>query len=323
MTRDTWLSERRSGLGSSDVPVILGLSPLTWGGPHRVWLAKHDALPPESPEPHLVYGQHADGAILDYVAEAHGLTLLRQRNVAHRHETERWALASPDSLLVRDGVPVGVVEAKNYGSGDGWGRDGDDADDETVPAHVLAQTMHQMWVTGLRGESYIAASLWGRAPRLYPVRWDPSYETHVVPVLRAWWRRHIVEGEPPPVDASDACARTLSLVYPGDPTRERVQRDDLAELAERVLAAKDEARRADEAARLAENMLRAALADDDRALAGAVSVTRVRQPGRARLDGERLREWLGGRWADAEQAATVIGAPYEYLMLRRRKAREG
>lgn len=316
--RDAWLEERRSGIGSSEVAIILGLAPPSWGGPHKVWLDKRGALAPSEPAACMRYGLHAEGAILSYVAETHGLDLMRQGHVVHRHPGEPWALASPDALLMRDGYAVGVCEAKNYGNGDGWGRDGEDADDETVPAHVLAQVMHQMWVTDLREESYVAASLFGRAPRLYPVRWDPRYETHVVPTLKAWWQRHIVGGEPPPIDGTDACAEVLRQAFPGSPGSERVERPDLEDLAARVAQAKADAKAAEVAAKLAENELRAAMGNDDRIRAGAVTATRVRNAGRGRVDMDLLKAAAGERWDEMERAAWVAGSPFEYILVKAR-----
>lgn len=309
---DEWLAERATGIGSSDVPAIFGLSPFC--GPHGVWLSKMGRRD-ERDDAWLRYGHHAERAILGYVAEVRGLELEPMGQVVFRHPRAAWAVASPDAAVLRDGKRVGVVEGKNYStSAEDWGADGDFAGDDTVPIHVRLQTMHQMWVTGWREESYIAASLFGRAPRIYPIAWDDYYERAVVPRLRSWWHTYVVGRTPPPIDATEECGESLKLAFPGG-QRERVERPDLAELAERVAHAKEMAEAYRKEAAAAENELRASLRNDERAIAGGVKITRVRSKGRPSFDARALEQ------ADPETFKRYVrqGAPFEYLKISRPK----
>lgn len=303
--RAQWLEDRRTGIGSSDVAAILGVCPPSWGASaHSVWLDKMGWAEPRDGA-HLAWGHDMEPAILAYVAREHGLDLRPNKDL-YRHPVEPWAVATPDALVYRDGRPVGICEVKNYGQSDGWGRDGDEAGDGTVPDHVRLQVWHQQMATGLLGESYVAASLWGRPPRLYPIAWEPAYETAVVPQLRAFWA--LVEARTPPaVDASDACREVLQRVHPlGDDV---VERPDLEEQAARVVALQRVLTDADAALRLAKNELLAAVGSARKALAGAVTVTRVAVAGRQTLDTAALRAEMPEAW---ERYARV-GAPSEYI----------
>lgn len=313
--RAQWLEERRRGIGSSDVAAILGVAPASWGAsPHSVWLDKLGWAAEREAAPEMAWGSDVEPAILRYVARAHELDI-RPNAELHRHPTEPWAVATPDALLWR-GEPTGVVEVKNYGVSEGWGRDGDEAGDESVPAHVRLQAWHQQWVTGLRGESYIAASLWGRPPRLYPLRWEPRYEDVAVPQLRAFWA--LVEARTPPaVDASDACRDALQRLCPV--RDEAVERPDLEEMAARVVSLKRAAADAEVAAKLAANQLLQAVGPARRTVAGPCLVTRVVNGGRVSLDAKALEAAMPEVW----QQFARQSPGYEYLKVTLRKGGNG
>ena len=44
LSRDEWLAIRRTGIGSSDIAGVLGLSP--WASPYTVWADKRGRVPP-------------------------------------------------------------------------------------------------------------------------------------------------------------------------------------------------------------------------------------------------------------------------------------
>ena len=310
--RAEWLDQRRSGIGSSDVAAILGMAPPSWGAsPHSVWLDKLGLATERETVPAMTWGSDVEPAILRYVAREHSLDI-RPNAGLWQHPTEPWAVATPDAIHWRD-APTGIVEVKNYGVSDGWGQDGDEAGDETVPAHVRLQAWHQMWVTGLRGQSYIAASLWGRPPRLYPLAWEPAYERVIVPQLRAFWRL-VEDRTPPAVDASRACAEALRMLHP---LRDEVaERPDLEALAVRLVEAKRAAKAAEEAAALAANELLAAVGSTRRTVAGPCLVTRVAVKGRVTLDAAAA---LQADMPDLWERYARVGRASEYLKVTLKK----
>lgn len=246
--RPAWLRERAGSdgtdVGSSELAVLLGLSP------HRslwsLWTARQagqappddeaedcvgpedgldgDAdLPPEDPR---ARGQRWECRVgEEYVAytgrpatpagEAFGSPGCIVRV---RHPVLPWAWASPDFLTVDPDLGVGVVETKtDAGRGWKWGRSGttlDALDEDAMPPHYHLQAMHL--IACLDVAFCDVAVLLGS----YRFRWlrvmRNDKEIRQIHRLAAEAReRHLVRGEEPDLDDSDACAAHYRARYAG------------------------------------------------------------------------------------------------------------
>lgn len=133
---------RRRYLGSSDAAAIVGMDP--WRTPFDVWARLTGRLP-DDPDagPAAELGTYLEAGLLDYAEAKLGVALHRHVQLIH---PDGHAACNLDALAPR---PVGrIVEAKVSGLlgrpefADEWGEPGTDE----VPAHVLLQVHHQLYV---------------------------------------------------------------------------------------------------------------------------------------------------------------------------------
>lgn len=208
-SREAWLAARRTGLGGSDVPAVLGLSRYRSRTPLAVWADKLGLGDDSADSYWLRRGSHMESFIAAELArEVAEIELERlfgaTEYVIARHPENPLLAYSPDAI-VRDDSGLALGEWKSQLRG------GSDWNDE-VPGDVRTQVQHGMHVMDLP-RAYVAVDL-GHEMRWARVERDPGYERDVVPALLAWWERHVATGTAPEPGADDAA--TLAAIYPED-----------------------------------------------------------------------------------------------------------
>lgn len=138
--RAAWLAARRTGIGASEIAMVLGES--RWGDAGTVYARKIAPPVDDASSEWMEWGLRLEAVIAEAYAspryagrpvERHG-RLLRSR--AHP-----WALATLDAWTEIDGE-LAPLELKT----DRWGRSWDDG----PPVEYVLQLQHQMLVTGAR-----------------------------------------------------------------------------------------------------------------------------------------------------------------------------
>lgn len=178
---------RKTGLGGSDMPIVLGLSPFT--SPFELWLEKRGLKEPFAGNAATKWGKKLEALVADEFAEVHGCKL-RSKNQTARREDHPWAMAHIDRKVVGERA---CWEGKTTISEEGWGKEFTDE----VPRHILPQAHHQLWVEDL-DLCYVSVFLLHRREVKHYVversqRWDD---------LLAWrgaefWEFVQTETEPP------------------------------------------------------------------------------------------------------------------------------
>lgn len=198
--RPEWLELRRTGLGGSDAPSILGLT--NWASPASVQADKWGLLDEQKDAEHLKWGRRLEAAILAGLAEELGVGILSDGRLLRSRE-HPFMLCTPDG---RCSGGTGV-QAKNSMLAAEWA--------DEVPKRVWVQCQHEMAVEG--EEQRIAAALllgnrmvWQRIAR------DESFIQDVlIPAEAHLWK--LVEAhEPAPPDGSEHTKRALLALYPED-----------------------------------------------------------------------------------------------------------
>lgn len=190
--RETWLAERKTGLGGSDAAAVCGQS--EWRTPLAVYLSKTGEEPDSDQTPDQYRGTLLEPAVRQMYADATGLIVETPRGII-RHPKLAFILGS------LDGIASGrrVVDFKTARSRRGWGEPGTDE----VPTDYLYQTQHYMAVTGLPVAD--VAVLFGSFDfEIYTVEADAEFQEMMLAAELEFWRR-VQEREPPePSDARDA-----------------------------------------------------------------------------------------------------------------------
>lgn len=223
--RAAWLEARRSGLGGSDVPVILGYG--RYGKtPLSVWTSK--VLPPEeeSESYTLKRGTFMEGFISARLVEEAALPSIQRFEMPTivRSKEDPSLLYSPDGFVVDDrGYVLALCEFKSrIRDAREW--------EEGVPPDVVAQAQHGMDVCDL-SSCYVACDT-GSELRWTRLERDPKWATDVRPRLIAWWNEYVVPQVPPPPESGDA--GVLGRLYP------RESKGATITLPGEFLAARDE-----------------------------------------------------------------------------------
>lgn len=143
-----WLSERKTGLGGSDSPVVLGLSP--WKSRYELWAEKSGSVPDEdkADSPHLDLGNNLEAVVLRLLALRTGRVVeAAEPFKLVRHPEHEWLFCTPDGWAwdaERQGGPAerGIVQAKTAFAPNkhDW--------DQEPPDYYRVQLQHEILASG-------------------------------------------------------------------------------------------------------------------------------------------------------------------------------
>lgn len=247
-------------IGSSDVAAILGLS--AWSSPMQVWarltglVERYDKTGSAATR----RGVRMEAALRNWRAEDIGKTIhpgpvFGVDPVWQAQAPYEWAHARPDGWY--DSTLVECKTVRRFDDAE-WGVDGS-AD---IPAYYLAQIIWQMGVARLSGRDVTGCDLVAFSPmseetRTFYVAYDDARFRALLAKIEAWRTRHVLGGEPPPVDGHEATTDILTRIYPGGIERKEIEPTD-ADLvdARRLRAVKAQIANLDAEATLLGNRLR-------------------------------------------------------------------
>lgn len=194
-TRETWLAERRTGIGGSDAAAACGLS--KWKTRYRLWLEKLGRT--ETPETERMrWGTKLEPIVRQEYSNRTGRTLVTP-NAILRHPKHHFALANVDGIV--EGELRGY-EGKTARTAEGWGEPGSD----DIPIEYGAQVQHYMAVTGLAVFD-VAVLIGGSDFRIYEVPADYQVQEIILDQEREFWRLVETETEPEVESPEDTRAR--------------------------------------------------------------------------------------------------------------------
>jgi len=198
-----WLEQRRGYITGTDLAAIMGLSP--FAGPMSVWLDKKGLSEPVKETPAMRMGLRMESAILGIYSEETGEALDRADPYELAVSKDGLIAASLDAR--HRGNDRRPVDAKNIRVFDPkkWG----DPGTSDIPKHYHLQLAAQMMATETRLAS-LAVLFSGQEFRAYTIERDKELDEAVTEFARGWWQKHIINGDPPDADGSDATSRYIS-----------------------------------------------------------------------------------------------------------------
>lgn len=175
--------------GSSDVPILLGLSP--WKSQYDLWLRKMNMLErePASSSPAIELGVMLEPFLLDWAEKQLG-PISRGCEATCRDYRLR---VHPDGLT-QDGEPVeaktsGIVSRGRHFD---WGEEGSGE----IPEVYRAQCAAHCLATG-RDTCHVPALIAGIGLRMYRVVFARDVLQRLGDYILEWHEKHIVRGNPP------------------------------------------------------------------------------------------------------------------------------
>jgi len=273
--RDAWLAARRSHIGGSDLPAILGLSP--FATPAEVAALKLGLVDNTTDTPAMRRGRALEDAVARMWAEESGRRIRRVRATMQAAD-HPLMVATVDRLALG---PVEVLEVKTAGARAAAYWEGDEP-----PAHAALQVQHYLRVLDL-SVGHIAALVAGDL-RTWTLHRDDAVIDQAWAYASEWWDRYVRRGILPAPQAADTdlLRRLYAASQPGmtvDLPDEAA--DVLAEYARAAAAEREAAERKAQA----ENRLKAWLGRAEVGLLSGAAVVTWRSYERQDVDTKRLR----------------------------------
>lgn len=275
-TTTDWLAARRSmGIGSSDAPAILGLTP--WRSPLAVFHEKRGTLGREI-EPKYAEMAGWGLALEDVIAKRYALKTGRiiikpPKLTIAQHPTVAYMVASVDRYADVPLVDLGeapkhgreyeteriVVELKNahWFSKEKW----EDVDEGIAepPLEYVVQLQHQLAVTD-RPWGSLAVLIGGVEFRYADIKRHDGFIAQLMDLEAEFWGK-VQRGEEPEADGSDATTSLLRELYPKDTGATIELPPEALDWAAELGTTKAEIKRLEEVKILNENRLKQALGD--------------------------------------------------------------
>lgn len=206
---EDWLATRKSMIGASESPSILGEG-YADEGPYTIW-AKKTGLMPDKPDNELLwYGRKMQPITLERFTIETGLPVrdLGEFTI-QRHPTISWLGATLDGVTEeRDGT-LAVVEAKNIGQ---YGAKEWSAPEP--PMRVQIQIQHQLAVTGYQ-VGYAVATVGGNRLKFRRIERHDRFISAMIERLEEFWAL-VLDGRPPELDYTEATRIALGSIYAND-----------------------------------------------------------------------------------------------------------
>lgn len=213
---DQQRAERRLGIGSSDVPVILGLSPYADQSRITLWLEKTGQTPDEpdeEPSSAMELGHLLEPVLAEHYARISGFRVERRGPGVEsvRHPEHAWRRANLDARI--EGRR-GALEVKTVGIG--MARHWDLHADDGIPHYVRAQVAWQMHVADL-DEVHVVGLIGGPTGfRGWVIPRDMVLEARIVEAAAEFWAT-VMQGVEPSLDGSTTVREWLDALYPPRP----------------------------------------------------------------------------------------------------------
>ncbi|MFC3848854.1 YqaJ viral recombinase family protein [Corynebacterium hansenii] len=206
--RTEWLTQRREGIGSSDVSAILGLS--TYESAYSLWEQKTGRAPLDPPADDRIeelryWGNRLEPIIREDTARELGVDIIKPP-VAYR------SIEHPHMLANLDGwVPdlEALFEAKNTDARNAWLWDGQ------VPDHAELQVHHSAHVVGA-DRAIIAGFVGGNRLRIHEITINPAVVDIILDAESRFWE-HVTSDTPPPVDGHVRTMESLTRAWAHKP----------------------------------------------------------------------------------------------------------
>ena len=200
-SRADWLDARRLGVGGSDFPILLGLTPPRWGSPYRLWQDKTGQLAPERTGAWLDRGRDLEPIVLAKFSAATGLAT-RRTGLQRCRACPRLQF-SPDALA-EDGALVEAKLLTRYGQ-DRWA--------DGLPGMYEWQVRYGLAVTG-KTRGYLAAldaDSWELD--IHEITAEPGDLEFCAQVVADFWA-HVSDGTPPPIQPHSLSTAELLHRHP-------------------------------------------------------------------------------------------------------------
>ena len=244
-----WLEARKTGIGASESPVLLGLS--SFASVMELWGQKRGLIPLAGEETERMrWGLKLEPLVAEEYQRQTGRRLERWSALLRSKEFP-YLLATPDYLWSREEgcVPV-EIKCADFSHKSDWA--------DGVPRRVYYQCQHQLAVTGAPLAS-IGLLVGGNQFFWADVERHEAAVQAILATCEAFWEQ-VAKGILPSVDGTERTSQALKLIFPRAALGEVLTLpDDACRWSADLESAKEEAKALDMKIRLLEDTLKAAI----------------------------------------------------------------
>jgi putative phage-type endonuclease len=218
---EEWRQWRKDGIGASEAPVIMGVSP--WDTPFRLWEKRTGKAKAQEANSAMKRGTE-----LEPVARALYIELTKNdiKPVCVEHEAFRWLRASLDGYNAEKGL---IVEIKCPGKADH-----DLALGGLVPAKYAHQLQHQLMATNAQLLHYVSYSPQTGSMALVEVKPDEAIQKALFKAETEFWKCICEDTAPELIEADYEQINDPILLALAEQFKLRKQQIEVLEAAQEV-----------------------------------------------------------------------------------------
>lgn len=195
------LLQRRSWVGASESPCLLGVSP--HGNAHSVWAEKL-GLVVDEPTVQQDAGNWIEPALAKWYAHETGYTTASFGSVAHARYP--FMGCTPD-LAIFGERRIAQIKLVGMWMAHHW--------EDDVPEYVQIQVQHEMEVCDV-DVCDVVALIGGTDFRILPIERDRELGGYLVQICHDFMHKYVVPRELPPVDGSNHASAAIKARYARD-----------------------------------------------------------------------------------------------------------
>lgn len=195
------LMDRRTFIGASDAPIILGLS--NWSSPFQLYLEKTGQVEKEDLDKveRIMAGKLMEAVIADMYTWKYGEKLRRVNERKIRTDYGFPMVAQIDRKKEGARVDVEIKNVNEFGK-DEWGEEGSD----DIPLYYYAQVQHQLEVLGYN-DAEVVPMIGGNRIRKYYIIRNNEFIQQMVIAEQNFWNRIKTLTPPDPISVDEASLR--------------------------------------------------------------------------------------------------------------------
>lgn len=214
---DEWHRRRYSGIGGSEVSVVLGMN--DYKTRHQLWEEKTGRTEPFTGNKFTHWGTILEESVADEYARITG-EKIRKTSKHFRHKDYPWLVGNLDRVIVKnDRHPTKILECKtctddsktdsdgekDWGPGNIYGPDKQIlGTDDCVPASYMLQVQHYMLITGYSQVDLAVLFMRTRDFRIYTINRNETLIDTIIQETRKFWDCVLDDVEPEMTDAEKA-----------------------------------------------------------------------------------------------------------------------
>ncbi|MBN2640373.1 MAG: YqaJ viral recombinase family protein [Victivallales bacterium] len=187
--RQEFLERRKSGIGGSDVAVVLGLS--KWKTPYQLWQEKTGKIVIDDDDKSELF--HFGNVLEDVIAQEFARrndVQVQRRNRLFR--ADNCLIANIDRYIVGKNAILECKTADKF-TRHLWGAE---EDGDEIPEYYLTQVMHYMYVTNYR-DSHLAVLIGGNEYRQFHIEYNADLAEMLAEKCVNFWTQHVLADIPP------------------------------------------------------------------------------------------------------------------------------